>query len=137
MNARLLLAVVGTFVLAGCAATHEQVFDAASAVQLRSYQTRVFDTPDRRRTLRTVIAALQDLGFVIDEADAVVGTVSATRLDRIELRVTVTVRPRGDTQTVVRANASHGAAAVEEPGPYRDFFAALEKAMFLEARQLD
>ena len=53
------------------------------------------------------------------------------------LRITVTVRPRGETQTLVRANASYELEAIEEPGPYQDFFAALEKAMFLQAHAVD
>lgn len=123
---------------AGCASSaHEKVFESSSAVQLRSYQTRAFDTTDREKTLRTVIAALQDLGFVIDRADAVVGAVSATKLDGYRLRVTVTVRPRGETQTLVRANATFANSAIEDPGPYQDFFVVLEKAMFLTAHQVN
>jgi len=124
--------------LAGCAANpHEKVFEQTSAVQLRSFQTRAFDTTDRQQTLRTVIAALQDLGFVIDRADAVVAAVSATKLDGYQLRVTVTVRPRGESQMLVRANATFANAAIEDPGPYQDFFIVLEKAMFLTAHQVD
>lgn len=123
---------------AGCASSpHAGVFESSSAVELRSYQTRAFDTTDRQQTLRTVIATLQDLGFVIDKADSVIGTVSATKLDGYQLRATVTVRPRGETQTLVRANATLANAAIEEPEPYQDFFAALEKAMFLTAHQID
>lgn len=123
---------------AGCASSpHAKVFEQSSAVQLRSYQSRVFDTTDRHKTLRTVIAALQDLGFVVDKADSVIGTVSATKLDGYKLRVTVTVRPRGETQTLVRANATFANSAIEEPGPYQDFFVVLEKAMFLTAHQVD
>lgn len=124
--------------LGGCASSpHARVFESSSAVQLRSYQTRAFDTADSRQTLRAVIAALQDLGFVIDRADAAIHTVSATKLDGYRLRVTVTVRPRGETQTLVRANATLGNAAVADPGPYQDFFVVLEKAMFLQAQEID
>lgn len=108
-----------------------------SQVALRSIQTRVFDTTDREITLRTVIATLQDLGFVIDKADADLGAVSATKLDRYMLRMTVTVRPRGQTQTLVRANAQFGVKEVNDPEPYQDFFAALGRAMFLTAHQVD
>ena len=66
-----------------------------SQVAIRSIQTRVFDTTDRESTLRTAIGTLQDLGFVIDEANADLGAVSATKLDRYMMRMTVTVRPRG------------------------------------------
>lgn len=130
--------LVVVLALTGCASTpHAQVFEPSSAVELRSYQTRAFDTTDRHQTLRTVIAALQDLGFVIDKADAVIGTVSATKLDGYQLRVTVTVRPRGETQTLVRASATFASAAIDDPGPYQDFFVVLEKAMFLEAHEVD
>jgi len=108
-----------------------------SQVALRSMQTRVFDTTDAQKTLRTVIATLQDLGFVIDKADATLGSVSATKLEGYQLRMTVTVRPRGETQQLVRASAQFADRAVEEPEPYQNFFVALEKAMFLTAQQVD
>ena len=110
---------------------------SASQVELRSYQSRAFDTTDREKTLRTIIATLQDLGFVVDKADAVLGTVSATKLDGYLLRMTVSTRPRGETQTLVRANANFQEQAVEEPAPYQQFFVALEKSMFLTAHQVD
>lgn len=108
-----------------------------SQVALRSIQSRVFDTIDKEKTLRTTIATLQDLGFVIDRADAVLGTVSATKLDGYQLRMTVSVRPRGETQLMIRASAQYQLMAVEDPVPYQQFFAALERAMFLTAHAVD
>jgi hypothetical protein len=108
-----------------------------SQVALRSIQTRAFDTGDKQTTLRTVIATLQDLGFVIRQADDVLGSVSASKLDRYDLRMTVTVRPRSPTQLLVRANAQYNDMAVEDPLPYQQFFAALERSMFLTAQQVD
>lgn len=108
-----------------------------SQLKLRSIQTRTFDTPDKQKTMRTVIATLQDLGFVIDDADEKLGTVSATKLEGYALRVTVTVRPRGETQMLVRANAQYQLATVADPEPYQNFFISLEKAMFLTAQQVD
>lgn len=110
---------------------------AESQVALRSMQSRVFDTTDRETTMRTAIATLQDLGFVIDKADAELGAVSATKLDRYMLRMTVTVRPRGETQSLVRANAQYNLVAVEDPEPYQQFFTALEKSLFLTAHNVD
>jgi hypothetical protein len=108
-----------------------------SAVQLRSYQSREFDTTDRVKTLKTVISTLQDLSFVVDKADSVLGTVTATKLDKYALRMTVTVRERGSTQMLVRANAQYQVLAVEDPKPYQQFFEALQKAMFLTAHEVD
>ena len=125
--------------LGGCVppSTKQVLATDSSAVQLRSYQTRAFDTTDKTKTLRAVIATLQDLGFVVDKADQTIGTVTATKLRGYALRMTVTVRPRGETQLLVRANAQFGEQAVEDPEIYRDFFEALGKAMFLAAQQVD
>ena len=87
--------------------------------------------------LRTVIATLQDLGFIIDKADANLGTISATKLDRYNLRLTVIVMPRGESQLSVRANAQYEIYPVEDPEPYQQFFDSLAKAIFLTAHQVD
>jgi len=116
----------------------EELFaTSASQVELRSFQSRAFDTRDTEKTLRTAIATLQDLGFVIDKADLDLGVISATKLDGYLLRMTVSARPRGKTQLVVRANANFQNMAVEEPEPYQKFFSALEKAMFLTAHEVE
>ncbi len=108
-----------------------------SQLALRAIQQRAFDSTDKQSTLRTVIATMQDLGFVIDKADSILGSVSGTKLDGYQLRMTVTVRPRGQTQLIVRANAQYNATAVEDPLPYQQFFRALEKSMFLTAQKID
>ncbi len=125
--------------LAACQADSRQqaLATSSSAVQLRSFQSRLFDTTDQAHTLRTIIATLQDLGFVVDSADETLGTVSATKLDGYALKMTVSVRPHGEGQTLVRANAQYNLTPVEEPQPYQQFFAALEKAMFLSAHGAD
>jgi len=133
----LILIVISLFFV-GCATTQQRLLDSdASQVQLRSIQTRAFDTTDKEKTLRTVMATLQDLGFVIDKADSTLGTVSATKLKQYALRITVTVRPRGETQLLVRANAQYNVQPVTDPEPYQQFFKSLEKAMFLTAHQSD
>lgn len=138
----LLVASIALF--AGCAgAPHKKVFDPGDQLQTRSYQSRAFDTTNREATLRAIIATMQDLGFVIDKADATLGSVSGTKLRMYEVRMTATVRPRGTTQLLVRANAQFKsmpnaiANPIDEPGPYQDFFTALAKSLFLEAQQVD
>ena len=127
-----------SFVFVGCATTQERLLDSdTSQVQLRSIQTRAFDTTDKVKTLRTVISTLQDLGFVIDKADSTLGIVSATKLEDYILRITVTVRPRGETQLLVRANAQYNVEPIKDPELYQQFFTSLEKAMFLTAHHAD
>lgn len=133
-----LVASIAIATLAGCATTDSRILDSdQSQVQLRSIQTRAFNTMDRDLVLRNIIATLQDLGFVIDRADQTLGTVSATKLQGYQLKVNVTVRPRGTTQMSVRANAEFNRKPVTEPKPYQDFFVSLEKSLFLTAQAVD
>ena len=134
----IVLVIFALLLMLGCQTTQERLLDSdTSQVQLRSIQTRAFDTTDKETTLRTIMSTLQDLGFVIDEADATLGTVSGTKLDRYALRMTVTVRPRGESQLLIRANAQYELKPVTDPEPYQHFFASLQKAMFLTAHQVD
>ena len=108
-----------------------------SQLKLRSMQTRAFDTTEKNKMLRTVITTLQDFGYVLDKADATLGVVSATKLDRYRYRITVTVRPRGETQLLVRANVQYKQKVVKDPIMYQNFFTSLAKSMFLTAHSVD
>ena len=123
--------------LCGCATSQNQLLQAGDQLKLRSIQTRTFDTTDSVKTQRVILATLQDLGFVIDKADKELGSISATKLDGFALKMTVSVRPKGETQLLVRANAQYQLKAVEDPQPYQNFFTALSKALFLEAHQVE
>jgi hypothetical protein len=133
----LFLLVCCALLAAGCTTGYskKEVLDAGSQVEIRSYQTRSYDTTDKIRVLRSVMATLQDLGFVIDKADDVVGVVSATKLNGYAMSMTVSVRANGE-QMIVRANAQYGLKAIEQPGPYQDFFNALDKGLFLDRNML-
>jgi hypothetical protein len=52
------------------------------------------------------------------------------------VRLTVTVRPRGDKQLVVRASAQYYLKAIESPEPYQQFFRTLEQALFIQGSAL-
>ena len=132
-------------VLAACQtdSREQALLVTKSQVELRSFQSRAFDTNDREKTLRTIIATLQDLSFVVDKADATLGSVSATKFGSgdmgspYQLKMTVSVRPRNKDQLIVRANAQYNIVAVEDPEPYQHFYTALSKAMFLTAHNVD
>lgn len=133
------LAILVPLLVAGCQTDSRQqvLYTDRSQVELRAVQTRAFDTTDKNLTVRNVIATLQDLGFVIDKADEPLGMISGTKLQGYTMRITVTVRPRGASQMAVRANAQYNVVAVSDAAPYQQFFAALEKAMFLQANEVD
>jgi len=86
--------------------------------------------------LRTIIATFQDLGFVIDDAEESLGTVSGTKRSGYFLRMTVSIRPRGTRQMIVRSNVQYNLETIEEPEPYQYFFSTLSKALFLEAQPI-
>lgn len=121
--------------LSGCATTNQRVLDSGDETQLqkRSYQSRIFDTADKEKVLRAIISTLQDLGFVIDRADLALGSVSGTKLDVHQVKITVSVRPKGTDRMLVRANAQFNIIPIEDPKHYQDFFASLEKSLFLTA----
>lgn len=137
-----LLIVVGA--LTACQTTRGDniMMSQKGAVELRSMQSRAFDTPDRYKTLRAIVATLQDLGYSIDKVETGAGTVSATKLTA--LRLTASVYPRGTTQTIVRANAMVKVEQqkmqnqVDDPVFYQQlFFEPLSKSLFLTALQVE
>ena len=144
----LLVAAIATSIaFSGCTSSKEQLLKMdESQVKLRSMQTRAFDTTEKDKMLRTVISTLQDLGYIVNEANEVIGTVSARTTHikykflekkKYPLLITVTVRPRGETQLLVRANAQYNQKAVENPLVYQNFFTVLEKSIFLTAHEVD
>ena len=133
---RILLLII-CLAVAGCAAPTGVITAGGSQVELRQIQTREYDTLDKRGTLRAVVATLQDLGFVIDKADYELATVSGTKLQSYEIRMTVTVRERDGNRLAVRANARFNDRAIEDPKSYQDFFATLDKALFLTLHKVD
>lgn len=133
--------LVGALIMscAGCATTAGKAFETSeSQVKLRSIQTRAFDTTGKKKLMQTVISTMQDLDFVIDKADFDLGTVTGSKfLGYAVVAMTVTVRPRGEKQLLVRANAQYGTRSIDDAETYQDFFNALGKALFLTAQQVD
>ncbi len=121
--------------LAGCQTAQKNILDSdgESQVKKRAMQTRYYDTVDKKETLQTIIATLQDLGFVMDKASYDMGSVSATKLDGYRIRMTVVATPRGGSQMTIRANAQYNIEPITDPVIYQQFFDALSKAMFLTA----
>ena len=134
---RYLLVLVPILALTACASRNSAITESDSQVHVRQMQTRIYDSLDKSDTLRSVLATLQDLGFVIDTADYEMATITATRLQEYELRVTVTVRDRNNHQLAVRANARVDDQLIDDPATYQNFFTVLDKAIFLARHDVD
>ena len=125
------------FGLSGCASTKRQLMTLdRSQANLRSMQTRAFDTADTQKALRSVISTLQDFDFQIVDTNRALGLVSAIR-DSDLLQMSVTVRQRNETQLSVRANMEFNKEGIEDPSVYQKFFFLLEKSLFLTAHEVD
>jgi hypothetical protein len=103
--------------------------------KLRSYQSRTFEVADRLTALRGVMGVLQDLGFIIERANEPLGLVTAARFAEPNysdvVGVTVTVRPQESGRMLVRVNAIFDNRPIEDPQVYQNFFAALERSLFV------
>lgn len=126
-------------ILCSCQTTNKNsfVFDQTNQLKIRAIQTKSFDTSNKNNVVRNVVSTLQDLDFVIDKADADLGAITATKLNRYVIKATVTVRPKGKKQMVVRINARYGTQTINDPKMYQDFFGALSKSLFLTANDVD
>ena len=136
--------VLAVLALAGCATSQPEVIvSSKSAVELRSMQSRAFETGDKRTVYRAVLATLQDLGYTVTGLEPEAGTVTGDKLARLTL--TASVYSRGATRTIVRANAIvklgpqvQQGHQVDAPEFYQKrFFEPLSKALFLEALQVE
>lgn len=130
--------VAGGLLLSGCAApepSQDLLAPTEAQMKLRSFQTRTFDVTDRRAAMRAVIAALQDLGFIIERANEPLGLVTAARFAEPNfydvVGVTVTVRAQAEGRMMIRANAIYNNKPIEDPKPYQNFFATVERSLFI------
>jgi len=68
---------------------------SAAQMKMRSYQSRVYDATDQKKVLRAVVAALLDLGFIIERVNVPLGLVTAGKFARDGfVEATVTLRPK-------------------------------------------
>ena len=137
-NAWGIIVIAGLSFMLGCATpepSQDLLAPTEAQMKIRSVQTRTFDVKDRQAAMRAVIAALQDLGFIIERANEPLGLVTAARFAEPNyydvVGVTVTVRPETNGRMMIRANAIYNNKPIEDPKVYQNFFATLERSLFV------
>ncbi|NIY77619.1 hypothetical protein HED22_18355 [Thalassospira sp. HF15] len=135
---KIVFLICGVLALGACQTTQEVILSQKSALEMRSIQSRVYDTDDQPKVYRAVLAVMLDLGYAITSVDPEAGVVSGNKLAKLDL--TASVAARGEEQSVVRANAVVQTAPnlapmqVDAPEFYQQrFFEPLSEALFLEA----
>lgn len=138
MKKTIIFIVLTTFFLTGCFASNSAYVLGSNQTQLemRNYQSRKFDTNDKKMVMRAVVATMQDLGFIINQADYNIGTVSGSSFSNLST-LTVTVRDMNSKQLIVRVIAQHNRKLIQEPKAYNNFFESLSKSLFLEAHEIE
>jgi hypothetical protein len=130
--------LAGSLLLYGCSTPEtpkDLLAPTEAQLKIRSMQTRAFELTDRNTAMRGVIASLQDLGFIIERANEPLGLVTAARFAEPNyydvVSVTVTVRQDTKDKLTVRVNAIYNNKPIEDPKVYQNFFASLERSLFL------
>jgi hypothetical protein len=110
-------------------------------IKLRSFQTRTFDVNDRQVALRAVIAALQDLGAIIEHSNEPLGLVNAKLVcgpnNLYIVSIVVTVHHQAGGRMMIRANSTYTLAGsartlpLEDPKIYQNLFVSVERSLFI------
>jgi len=116
-----------TVLLGGCAAEKvDPALEKQRQIQLQRMQTRTYDTNDKKLVIRGVIAALQDLKFVITNADVDEGIVTAKKFGAYPIDMTVSIQAISDKQMLVHGIAESNLQTIEEPLLYEQFFSSFK-----------
>lgn len=133
----LVLSILGVFAIGCTAPTPSPTLLSPTEAQneLRAFQSRTFELGDRQLAMRGVIGVLQDLGFIIERANDALGLVTAAKFAEPNFTdivgVTVTVRPQEGQRMLIRVNAIFNNRPIEDAIVYQNFFAALERSLFV------
>lgn len=137
-----------------------------SQFELRAYQTRDYDVEDHKLVMKAMINALQDLGYIIETAEAELGVVTARKWTNVEhtkkavkkaqkegavlpanvvTECSANVSPFGKQNRVrltfqQRVQGPDGAvmrtSLIEDPAFYQEFFSRVDKSVFLQREGL-
>lgn len=158
--------LAGLVVLAALGCGSSRLPQAAPPqLQIREYQTRTYDTQDSNMVMKALLNAFQDQGFTIRTANVDIGLITAAQevsagsgvsaisramgapdlKDTLVSECSSNVSPFG-TQVKVRVSCQmkllkfgmgvEETRAIEDPQFYGDFFAKVDKSVFIQKERL-
>jgi len=128
----LLIAFIG-----GCASEIDPAKVKQHQLEVQRMQTAVFNTHDRKSVIRGIVAALQDLKFIISEADTEQGLVTAKKYGTYPIAMTVTIQPISSRQILIHGIAQSKLKTLEDRALYEQFFTSVEKNLPSASRAAD
>lgn len=142
---KLILLTLSLTVLSGCSAIADYINpqpftfpNDQTQTQRRSYQTRNFEVSGEKRSLKIIIATLQDLGFTVTKVDADLGVVTGKQIYKnTDVYITVTTTIKSPNYVAVRSSLHDSNGMVDSPQIYQDFFSYLQKAYFLADNEVN
>lgn len=117
----------------GCAMQIDPSLEKQRQLQIQRMQTRVFDVNNsfdanmRQEITRGVVAAFQDLNFLINNLDDTKGVVEAKKYGDYPIEMTVTIQPVSDDRISVHGIAQYNKKRIDDPFLYEQFFSSLQK----------
>ncbi len=123
---RFIIAIVLAATLGGCAQQIDMAKVKQHQLEVQKMQTLVFDTNNKNAIIRGVIAALQELDFLISNADTEHGMITAKKFGTYPIDMTVTIQTVSSTRILVHAIAQNNLNTLEEPALYDRFFTTLK-----------
>lgn len=138
MKSIIIITIISIFCLTGCFANNAQhvIGTDQSQIEMRNYQSRSFDTNDKALIMRAIVSTMQDLGFIISQADDKIGTISGSSFSNVSV-LTATVRQINKNKIIVRVIAQYNRRLIDDPVAYQNFFNSLSQSLFLEAHEVE
>jgi len=78
------LLIISSLFLVGCAETNISQQTQHTQLQIREFQTRIYDTTDQKMVMKAILNVLQDDGFIIKNVVPDVGLISAEKSVDVE-----------------------------------------------------
>lgn len=131
---RYIASILLAALLSGCASQIDPATVKKHQLEVQSMQTATFDTNDRKAVVRAVIAALQDLYFVINNVDIRQGIVTAKKFGDYPIEMTITVQLISNKQILLHGIAQYKLTTIEDPVIYEQFFSSVQKSLPVTSR---